>query len=118
MPIHGFGPRAMTRVLFVCRSCAVCVPFVCSKNRWRSPTAEQVFAKVPELETASASVSHDADHIVVMEQAHKLKMTASFAQHLAGKRVTVLNIKDDYRIMQPELVASPRAKVGRHVPPG
>ncbi len=104
------------------------MPFVCSKNRWRSPTAEQVFAEVPGLETASAGVSHDADHpltpeliawadhIVVMEQAHQLKMAASFAQHLAGKRITVLNIKDDHRVMQPELVALLRAKVGRYVP--
>ena len=33
----------MTRVLFIC-----------SQNRWRSPTAEQVFARWPGVETASA----------------------------------------------------------------
>jgi UDP-N-acetylmuramyl pentapeptide synthase len=36
--------------------------FVCSRNRLRSPTAEQVFADWPGVETASAGLSPDATH--------------------------------------------------------
>jgi len=58
------------------------VLFVCSRNRLRSPTAEQVFADWPGIETASAGVDHDADNpltpellqwadvIFVMERVH------------------------------------------------
>ena len=36
------------------------VLFVCSKNKWRSPTAEQVFRKVPDLQVRSAGTSRTA----------------------------------------------------------
>lgn len=36
------------------------VLFICSQNRLRSPTAEQVFADWPGVETASAGINHDA----------------------------------------------------------
>ena len=35
--------------------------FVCSRNRLRSPTAEQVFASVPGFETRSAGTARDAE---------------------------------------------------------
>jgi len=35
--------------------------FVCGKNKWRSPTAEQVFSEHPSIQCASAGVSHDAE---------------------------------------------------------
>lgn len=37
------------------------VLFICSQNRLRSPTAEQVFAAWPGIETASAGLKPDAD---------------------------------------------------------
>ena len=37
------------------------VRFVCSQNRLRSPTAEQVFSKHRDIEVASAGTNHDAD---------------------------------------------------------
>jgi predicted protein tyrosine phosphatase len=40
----------MTRVLFIC-----------SRNRFRSPTAEEVFALWPGVETDSAGLAYDAD---------------------------------------------------------
>jgi predicted protein tyrosine phosphatase len=59
------------------------VLFICSQNRLRSPTAEQVFADWPGIETSSAGLNHDAenpltpellqwaDTIFVMERAHR-----------------------------------------------
>lgn len=37
------------------------VLFLCSQNRLRSPTAEQVFADWPGIETASAGLLADAE---------------------------------------------------------
>ncbi len=37
------------------------VLFLCSQNKLRSPTAEQVFSGRPDLEVASAGLNADAD---------------------------------------------------------
>lgn len=102
--------------------------FVCGKNKWRSPTAEQLFAGHPGIECASAGLSHDAetpvcvelvqwaDLIFVMEKAHKAKLSARFKAHIAGKRIICLRIADDYRFMEPALVKLLRIKVTPHLP--
>jgi predicted protein tyrosine phosphatase len=98
--------------------------FVCSQNRLRSPTAEEVFLGVPGLKCASAGTDDKAnvplepeliewaDTIYVMEQAHKNKITKKFGQYLSGKRIVVLNIPDNYRFMQPELITLLKRKAG------
>ena len=102
--------------------------FICSKNKWRSPTAEQVFSEYPGVECASAGVSRDAEipvstdlvewaeMIFVMEKDHKAKMQKEFAAQLAGKRVVCLGIPDQYRFMDPALVEVLRRKVAPHLP--
>ncbi len=91
--------------------------FICSKNQWRSPTAEQVFAERGGVECASAGLSPDAevpvstellewaDLILVMEKKHKTKLAQQFGPQLRGKRVASLNIPDQYKFMDPALVA-------------
>lgn len=103
--------------------------FLCARNRLRSPTAEQMFASRPGVETASAGLAPDAaepltpDHlewadiIFVMERAHRAKLQRRFRRHLKGARVICLDIPDDYAFMQPELVALLEKKVGRFIPP-
>jgi predicted protein tyrosine phosphatase len=103
--------------------------FVCSQNRQRSPTAEQVFSEWPGVECASAGVHGSADvplsgeliewaHIIfVMERVHKTRMSARFKAHLNGKRVICLGIPDDYQFMQPSLVRLLEAKVGPFLRP-
>jgi len=44
------------------------VLFICSQNKLRSPTAEQVFADYPGIETASAGTNHDAEEPLTPEQ--------------------------------------------------
>jgi predicted protein tyrosine phosphatase len=90
--------------------------FVCSQNKLRSPTAEAVFADHPHIDVDSAGLNHDAvvplspeqiqwaDLILVMEASHRNKLTKRFRKHLAGKRVVVLNIPDNYDYMEPALV--------------
>ena len=104
------------------------VLFVCSQNRLRSPTAEQVFSHRDDLEVDSAGTNHDAenplttelvawaDMIFVMEKAHRGKLQRRFRTALGGKRVICLDIPDDYGFMQPELVRLLEARVSRHLP--
>ena len=104
------------------------VLFVCSQNKLRSPTAEQVFAQYPDIEVASAGTNSDAetplsaeliewaDVIFVMEKAHRTKLQQRFRASLKSKRVVCLDIPDNYRFMEPELVQLLEAKVGRHLP--
>lgn len=106
----------MTRVLFIC-----------SQNRLRSPTAEQVFADRPDLECSSAGTNHDAENpltaelvdwaelMFVMEQQHKRKLSSKFQKQLRGKRVVCLGIPDDYQFMQPELVELLHRRVEPHL---
>lgn len=101
--------------------------FLCSRNRLRHPTAEQVFASWPGVETASAGLAPDAeegvdadpidwaDVIFVMERAHRARLNRRFRDRLKGKRVVCLDIPDDYAFMQPELVALLEKKVGPHL---
>lgn len=105
------------------------VLFICGKNQWRSPTAEQVFAEFPGIECASAGLSHDADTpvsvelvewaelIFVMEKEHKAKLCARFKPSVAGKRVVCLGIPDRFRFMDPALVKLLKTKVTPHLPP-
>jgi predicted protein tyrosine phosphatase len=101
------------------------VLFVCSQNRLRSPTAEQVFSSYAGIECMSAGTNHDADNpltaelvewadvIFVMEKAHRNKLSAKFGRHLANKRVVCLNIPDEYDFMDPALVRILEVRVPR-----
>ena len=104
------------------------VLFVCSQNRLRSPTAEQVFANYPGVECASAGTNHDADNpltpelvqwadiIFVMEKTHRTKILSKFKKHLVNQRVVCLHIRDDYEFMDPELVRLRKARVTHFLP--
>jgi predicted protein tyrosine phosphatase len=92
------------------------VLFVCSRNQWRSPTAEQVWRKHPQIAARSAGTSPNARHkvsvedirwasvILVMEEKHKSRLTAEFTRLLENKPIHVLDIPDDYKYMEPELI--------------
>ncbi|MBC9251534.1 phosphotyrosine protein phosphatase [Pseudomonas alcaligenes] len=98
--------------------------FICSRNRLRSPTAEQVFASWPGVQSDSAGLSPDAEVLLsaeqvqwaelifVMEKVHQKRLQQRFASLLKGKRVICLGIADDYQYMQPELVSLLERKVG------
>lgn len=90
--------------------------FVCSRNKWRSPTAEKVWHKVPGISVCSAGTSRKAQHrltvsdlrwadmIFVMEDKHKSRIKADFRGETQFKKLHVLDIPDDYRYMDPELM--------------
>ena len=104
--------------------------FVCSQNRLRSPTAEQVFSSRPDLEVASAGTNNDADNpltselvawadvIVVMEKTHRTKVRKRFRASLNGKRLICLDIPDEFAFMDPALVTLLQTRLARYLPSG
>ena len=91
--------------------------FVCSRNKWRSPTAEKIFngqkhfAKSAGTEK-SARIKVNSKHIIwadiifVMEKRHKQRLIEQFDKFLLEKPLIVLEISDNYQYMDEELVSS------------
>jgi predicted protein tyrosine phosphatase len=90
--------------------------FVCSMNQWRSPTAEKMYAKKPLVlarscgtskkarKTVSSNELKWADIVLVMEQKHKNRLTSQYPGEMRFKEIHVLDIPDNYKFMDPELV--------------
>ncbi len=95
--------------------------FVCSRNQWRSPTAERVYRDDPRLAVRSAGTSSScrhqinerdldwADLILVMERTHASQIRDRFRGRPNLPPIKSLDIPDDYRLMNPELIALVRA---------
>ena len=89
--------------------------FICSGNKLRSPTAGKVF-KDKGYSTLSAGTSGNAvrkvsikdlkwsDAIFVMEEKHKQKLLAYFPRETKYKKIFVLNILDNYKLMEQALI--------------
>jgi predicted protein tyrosine phosphatase len=90
--------------------------FLCSRNQWRSPTAEALYQNDPRVEVQSAGLSPSArrrvteklllwaDLILVMETEHKRRLADRFPDAPPDLRIEVLDIPDDYAFMDPELI--------------
>jgi len=102
--------------------------FVCSQNRLRSPTAEQIFSRRPDIEVSSAGTNNDAENplsdeliewadcIVVMERMHRNKVQKRYPRALKDKRIVCLDIPDDYDFMDAELVRILESRMARFLP--
>jgi len=102
---------------------SVRILFVCSMNQWRSPTAEKVYADKPLVQTRSVGTRKNskkpansidlkwADIVITMEQKHKQRLMAEFPGEMRYKEVHVLDIPDEYKYMDPELIDEIRASV-------
>jgi predicted protein tyrosine phosphatase len=89
--------------------------FICSKNQWRSPTAEALFKDHHLHQARSAGTSDKArikvnqklldwaDVIFLMERRHGDIVKQHFS--LAGQELVVLDIEDHYRFGDEELVS-------------
>lgn len=90
--------------------------FVCSRNKWRSPTAERIYRSDARIAVRSCGLSKQAvrtistkdvdwaDVVFVMEADHRSRLQQSFRSQLTGKVVECLDIPDDYQFMDPELI--------------
>jgi predicted protein tyrosine phosphatase len=90
--------------------------FICSRNLWRSPTAESLFENHQAYEARSAGTSESArvrvglrllewaDQILVMERKHKEIVRARFPDFRAPSPIVILDIPDEYQRNDPELI--------------
>ena len=97
--------------------------FICSQNKLRSPTAENVFSNYPGIEVRSAGLNNDATHhlssedllwanyIFVMEKSHKNKLQKKYKDFINNQKIIVLNIPDEYEFMDIILVNELKRKV-------
>lgn len=101
--------------------------FVCSENRLRSPTGEEVFSAYENIEAIGAGTNKDAatpvsgdliewaDIIFVMEKIHRTKISNKFAKLLKDKRLVCLDIPDNFARMDPILIHMLESKVAMHI---
>lgn len=99
------------------------VLFVCTANKLRSPTAEDVFRDFPGIEAVSAGTDAEAPRpltkelvasanlIFVMENHHRERIRKKYKQRPADSRIVTLHIPDEYERGDPELVALLKEKV-------
>ena len=104
------------------------VLFICRHNRMRSPTAERLFSKRPDLDVKSAGTSPDAltrvnehmlewaDVILIMDDQQRRSLMNRFSGHPALDRLICLDIPDEFGFLQPELVELLEARVPPHLP--
>jgi predicted protein tyrosine phosphatase len=90
--------------------------FVCSENKLRSPTAENIFSDKEGFEVRSAGTSNAsrncineeiiewADIIVGMEEQHLRKIRQNFRHILHQQKMISLGIPDIYKYMDEELI--------------
>ena len=90
--------------------------FVCSRNKWRSRTAETIFKNNQKHNVKSAGTENDArikvtekiinwsDLIFVMEKRHKERLKEKFGPVTDTKEIIILDIQDDYKYMDSELI--------------
>jgi predicted protein tyrosine phosphatase len=90
--------------------------FICSRNKWRSATAEAIYKSRQDISVRSAGTEPSAririntkliqwaDLIFAMEKEHKQRIIEQFSNDVRQKKILVLNIPDEYQFMDPELI--------------
>lgn len=101
--------------------------FVCSQNRWRSLTAEKIFQGIDGHEVRSAGTEDQAriklsaghvgwaDVIFVMEKKHVRRIQDKFRDIVIGKRIICLNISDNYKYMDEDLIGLLESSVSEYL---
>ena len=104
------------------------VLFLCRHNQMRSPTAERIFCKRPDLDVRSAGTAPDAlarvsapmlewaDLIFIMDDSQRRALARSFPGHAALERLICLDIPDEFTFLQPELVELLHTRATPHLP--
>ncbi|RYD78620.1 MAG: protein tyrosine phosphatase [Sphingobacteriales bacterium] len=97
--------------------------FVCSRNQWRSPTAENIYKLNQEFNVRSAGTEPSAriklsekmviwaDVIFVMEKKHKQRIMEKFGSTADAEKIVILDIPDEYQFMDEELIEEITTKV-------
>jgi predicted protein tyrosine phosphatase len=102
--------------------------FVCSKNKWRSRTAEVIFKNTVGISVKSAGTNKSAriklelhhllwaDLIFVMENKHRSIILQKFKNNIVRDKIIVLDIQDDYQFMDDELILSLQTAIEPYFP--
>lgn len=101
--------------------------FLCSRNKWRSYTAEKIFHGINGHEVRSAGTENNArikvtaghigwaDMVFVMEKKHLKRIQEKFGDILKEKEVIILDISDDYTFMDVELIEILKSRVSDYM---
>ena len=101
--------------------------FVCSRNRWRSLTAEKLFEGSPRYQVRSAGTQPNArivvnaghigwaDTIFCMEKSHMDRLRRKFPEAIRGKRLICLHVRDEFEFMDPDLLDEFKGKLAPYV---
>jgi predicted protein tyrosine phosphatase len=120
----GIDARHIEEEVMLATNQTINAHFICSRNQWRSPTAEQVYRKHPKIIAKSAGTSPNAKHTVtvqdlewadiifVMEEKHKSRLVAEYRRVIEHKKLYVLDIPDDYKYMDTDLIEQIQSSVG------
>jgi predicted protein tyrosine phosphatase len=101
--------------------------FICSRNQWRSPTAEALFQGSQRYSAKSAGTSDKArikitpgliswaDCIFAMEKRHAAIIQRNYPDLIADRSIVILHISDDYQYMDPELIEILESRLGEYL---
>lgn len=101
--------------------------FVCSRNKWRSPTAESIYKNHEGINAKSAGTEPSAriklnakmiewaDLIFVMERKHKQRILENFHDASQSKNIIVLDIPDIYKYMDQELIEEIKTSIANYL---
>ena len=101
--------------------------FVCSRNKWRSLTAETIYKNSSEYNVKSAGTEDSArikinskliiwaQIIFVMEKKHKEKLLEKFFTEISNKKIIILDIPDIYKYMDKELIEEIKASISVYI---
>jgi protein-tyrosine phosphatase len=90
--------------------------FVCSRNKWRSATAETIYKNCQDHNVKSAGTEPSAvvkvsaknvlwaDIIFAMEKKHRQRLIQKFPNETIEKKIIILDIEDNYKYMDTELI--------------
>ena len=90
--------------------------FICSRNNWRSSTAETIYKNRQDHKVRSAGTEPSAkirvtskeilwaDIIFTMEKKHKQRLLNNFPNETKNKQIVILDIEDNFKYMDDELV--------------
>ncbi|MEN5233268.1 protein tyrosine phosphatase [Sphingobacterium faecium] len=101
--------------------------FICSRNRWRSLTAETIYKKHKTIRAKSAGTESNArirvngkqlswaDLVFVMEKHHKEKIIQHFPNETQSLEIIILDIPDEYKYMDPDLIEEIQNSVSYYI---
>lgn len=101
--------------------------FVCSRNKWRSLTAETIYKNNSDFFVKSAGTENSArikinskllvwaDLIFVMEKHHKEKLILNFPNETENAEIIILEIADNCKYMDKELIEEIKISVAGYL---